>query len=328
MATTNGAQVIIVDEEGFSSGNKVQPYLATTPRVEPWEVDHGNKEHSLTLGDRLGLEDLSSMNVWRASIGELLGTAVLVFMIDTIVISSFETQTKIPNVLMSTLIAITITILLLAVHPISGGHMNPVISFSAALVGLISISRAFIYIIAQCVGGLLGALALQAVVTHDIAQNFSLGGCTLTVIAPGPNGPVVTGIDTSQAFWLEIICTFIFLFASIWLAYDHRQAKALGIIVVFTIIGIVLGLLVFVSTTLTEKKGYAGAGMNPARCLGPAMIRGGHLWDGHWVFWIGPMIACMAFYIYTKIIPSNHFHAIGYRHDFFNVLRAMVNLNH
>lgn len=247
-------------------------------------------------------------------------------MIDTIVISSFETQTKTPNVLMSSLIAITITILLLAVHPISGGHMNPVISFSAALVGLISISRAFIYIIAQCIGGLLGALALQAVVTHDIVQNFSLGGCTLTVIARGPNGPVVAGIDTSQAFWLEIICTFIFLFASIWLAYDHRQAKALGIVVVFTIIGIVLGLLVFVSTSLTGKKGYAGAGMNPARCLGPAMIRGGHLWDGHWVFWIGPMIACMAFYIYTKIIPSNHFHAIGYRHDFFNVLRAMVNL--
>nr|GEY31280.1 aquaporin AQPAn.G-like [Tanacetum cinerariifolium] len=207
--------------------------------------------------------------VWRASIGELLGTAFLVFMIDTIVISSFETQTKTPSVLMSILIAITITILLLAVHPISGG-------------------------------------------------------CTLTVISPGTNGPLVTGIDTSQAFWLEIICTFIFLFASIWLAYDHRQAKALGIVTVFTIIGIVLGLLVFVSTSLTGKKGYAGAGMNPARCLGPAMIRGGHLWQGHWVFWIGPMIACMAFYIYTKIIPSNHFHAIGYRHDFFNVLRAMV----
>nr|GFA11975.1 major intrinsic protein, aquaporin-like protein [Tanacetum cinerariifolium] len=88
MATTNGAQVVLVDEEGLSSGNKVQPYLAATPRVEPWEVDHGKKEHSLTLGERLGLEDLYSMNVWRASIGELLGTAVLVFMIDTIVISS------------------------------------------------------------------------------------------------------------------------------------------------------------------------------------------------------------------------------------------------
>lgn len=36
MATTNGAQVVLVDEEGYSSGNKVQPYLATTPRRVPF----------------------------------------------------------------------------------------------------------------------------------------------------------------------------------------------------------------------------------------------------------------------------------------------------
>ncbi|KAK1419303.1 hypothetical protein QVD17_28468 [Tagetes erecta] len=327
MATNNHiAQVAMVEEDGLPCGKRLQaPFSTTSARIEQWEDDNqGKKKSSLTLGERLGLKDLYSLNVWRASVGELLGSAVLVFMLDTIVISSFETQTKTPNVLMSILIAITITILLLAVFPISGGHMNPVISFSAALVGLISLSRAFIYIFAQCVGALLGALALQAVVSQKITQTFSLGGCTLTVIVPGPNGPVVTGIETSQALWLEIICTFIFLFASIWLAYDHRQAKALGVVVVFLIIGTVLGLLVFVSTTLTEKKGYAGAGMNPARCLGPAMIRGGHLWDGHWVFWVGPSISCMVFYIYTKIIPSNHFHANGYPHDFFNVLRGLV----
>ncbi|KAI3774326.1 hypothetical protein L1987_48877 [Smallanthus sonchifolius] len=304
----------LVEEERLASGN----------RMEQWEVDHGKKESSLTFGERLGLEDLYSLNVWRASVGELLGSAVLVFMIDTIVISSYETQNKSPNILIAILIGITITILLLALFPISGGHMTPVISFSAALVGLISLSRAFIYIFAQCVGALLGALALQAVVSHNIAQTYSLGGCTLTVITPGLKGPVVTGIETSQAFWLEVICTFILLFASVWLAYDHRQAKALGDLVVFSIIGIIVALLVFISTSLTGKKGYAGAGMNPARCLGPAMVRGGHLWDGHWVFWVGPAISCMAFYIYTKIIPSNHFQANGYRYDFFNLLKALI----
>ncbi|KAI3804000.1 hypothetical protein L1987_32167 [Smallanthus sonchifolius] len=314
MATNNVTQAVLVEEERLASGN----------RIEQWEVDHGEKEISLTFGERLGLEDLYSLNVWRASVGELLGSAVLVFMIDTIVISSYETQNKAPNILIAILIGITITILLLALFPISGGHMTPVISFSAALVELISLSRAFIYIFAQCVGALLGALALQSVVSHNIAQTYSLGGCTLTVIAPGPNGLVVTGIETSQALWLEIICTFILLFASVWLAYDHRQAKALGDLVVFSIIGIIVALLVFISTSLTGKKGYAGAGMNPARCLGPAMIRGGHLWDGHWVFWVGPAISCMAFYIYTKIIPCNHFQANGYRYDFFDLLKALI----
>ncbi|CAA3013469.1 X intrinsic [Olea europaea subsp. europaea] len=272
----------------------------------------------------LGLNELFSLDVWRASVGELIGSAVLVFMIDTIVISTFETDIKMPNLIISILIAIVVAILLLAVHPVSGGHINPVISFSAGLVGLISMSRAIVYILAQCIGAILGALALKAVVSSTIEQNFSLGGCTLTVIAPGPNGPITLGLETAQAFWLEIFCTFVFLFASIWMAYDHRQAKNLGLVLVFSIIGLVLGLLVFISTTVTAKKGYAGAGMNPARCLGAAIVRGGHLWDGHWVFWAGPAIACVAFYLYTKIIPRQHHHAKGYGHDFFDTVKAML----
>nr|ADO66668.1 X intrinsic protein [Ipomoea nil] len=276
---------------------------------------------SVTLAQKLGVMDFFSLNVWRASIGELIGTAVLVFMIDTIVISTYETDIKMPNLVMSVLIAIVITILLLAVFPVSGGHINPIISFSAALVGIISISRAVIYMVAQCVGATLGALALKAVVSSSIENTFSLGGCTLTVIAPGPNGPITVGLEMAQAFWLEIFCSFVFLFASIWMAYDHRQAKSLGLVKVLSIVGMVLGLLVFISTTVTAKKGYAGAGMNPARCFGAAVVRGGHLWDGHWIFWVGPFIACVAFYLYTKIIPTQHFHATGYPHDFFSTLK-------
>nr|GMD09819.1 X intrinsic protein [Ipomoea batatas] len=259
---------------------------------------HGDDQKTppapVTLAQKLGLMDFFSLNVWRASIGELIGTAVLVFMIDTIVISTFESDIKMPNLVMSVLITIVITILLLAVFPVSGGHINPIISFSAALVGIISMSRAVIYMVAQCVGATLGALALKAVVSSSIENTFSLGGCTLTVIAPGPNGPITVGLEMAQAFWLEIV---------------------------LSIVGMVLGLLVFVSTTVTATKGYAGAGMNPARCFGAAVVRGGHLWDGHWIFWVGPFIACVAFYLYTKIIPSQHFHATGYPHDFFSTLK-------
>ncbi|MBA0743106.1 hypothetical protein Gogos_005824, partial [Gossypium gossypioides] len=83
---------------------------------------------------------LLNCQVWRASLAELLGTAVLVFAMDTIVISSYETQTKTPHLIMSFLIAVTITVLLLATFPISGGHINPVISLAASLTGVISLS--------------------------------------------------------------------------------------------------------------------------------------------------------------------------------------------
>ncbi|KAG6779607.1 hypothetical protein POTOM_016000 [Populus tomentosa] len=325
----------VEDEESMYSGKKPQPSATTPMSVCKTSYNHASllsnsqddqaevvqneggiqKKKSLTLREILGLEDLFSLTTWRASVAELLGTAVLVFALDTIVISTIQTQTTTPNLILSTLVAIIVTILLLATYPISGGHINPIVTFAALLTGLISISKAFIYILAQCVGGIVGALALKAVVNSEIEQTFSLGGCTLTVVAPGPDGPTVVGLETGQALWLEIICGFVFLFASVWMAFDHRQAKGLGRVNVLIIVGIVLGLLVYVSTTVTATKGYAGAGLNPARCLGPAIVRGGHLWNGHWVFWVGPAIACVAFAIYTKVIPSQLPHTMDYGGD-------------
>ncbi|XP_059314329.1 uncharacterized protein LOC132065105 [Lycium ferocissimum] len=320
MAATGGN--ILGDEESqlsFGSSNKIKVISFTQNCLD----DEKKKYTSLTIAERLGSPDFFTLDVWRASVGELLGSAVLVFMLDTIVISTLESDVKMPNLIMSILIAITLTILILAVFPVSGGHISPVITFSSALVGLISMSRAIIYIVAQCVGAILGALALKAVVSSTIEQRFSLGGCTITVITPGPNGPVTVGLDIAQAFWLEFLCTFALLFGSLWMAYDHRQSKALGLITVMSIVGLLAGLLVFISTTVTAKKGYAGAGMNPARCFGAAIVRGGPLWNGHWIFWVGPGLACFAFYFYTKIIPTNHFHADGYKHDFLALIAAL-----
>ncbi|XP_025015616.2 aquaporin-4-like isoform X2 [Ricinus communis] len=279
-------------------------------RSEQQSTRVGKKQISPTLRNILGFEELFSLTVWRASLAELLGTAILVFAIDTIVISTIESETKVPNLILSCLVAIIITILLIATYPISGGHINPIVTFSAALIGLISISKAFIYILAQCIGGIVGALALKAVVNSNIERVFSLGGCTLTIVAPSAHGPVTIGLQVGQALWLEIICGFVFLFASVWMAFDDRQAKALGRVVVFIIVGVVLGLLVYVSTSVTTAKGYAGAGINPARCFGPAIVRGDHLWNGHWVFWVGPFIACVAFTLYTKIIPPQLTHTM------------------
>ncbi|KAJ4833309.1 hypothetical protein Tsubulata_004338, partial [Turnera subulata] len=244
--------------------------------------------------------------VWRASLAELFGTGVLVFAMDTIVISSYETQIKTPNLIISALVSLAVTLIVLAIVPISGGHVNPAITIVAALMGLVSLSRAAIYVLAQCLGAIAGALALKAVVNSTIQSNFSLGGCTINIVAPGPNGPIEIGLETAQALWMEIICTFVFLFISVRTAFDKRQAKSLGQIPICAILGLSAGLVVFISTTVTATKGYGGVGMNPARCLGPALIRGGHLWAAHWLFWVGPVTASLSFVLFTKIIPREH----------------------
>ncbi|KAK3028653.1 hypothetical protein RJ639_037833 [Escallonia herrerae] len=266
----------------------------------------------ISLNDQLGSEDLVCVEVWQASIAELLGTAILVFMIDTIAISSIETHPTAPHLIMAILQFSSSATL-----PISGGHFNPLITLSYALIGSITLSRALVNTLAQCIGATLGALALEAVVSSTTQQTFSLGGCTITVIAPGPNEPVITGLKTAQAFWIETVCSFLFLFASRWVAFDQPQTDIVARVTVCSIIGLLAGLNVFISPTVTATKGYSGAGINPARCLGPAIVRGGHLWDGHWVFWAGPTLASMAFYLCTKIVPR-------YKHDFLNILRASV----
>nr|XP_016446647.1 PREDICTED: uncharacterized protein LOC107771718 [Nicotiana tabacum] len=182
---------VLGDEESqsisFGSSNKIQPITSTQKQV----LDDEKKRYtSLTMAERLGLPDFFSLDLTLSNMlltcvyrfGELLGSAVLVFILDTIVISTLESDVKMPNLIMSILIAITLTILILAVFPVSGGHISPVISFSSALVGLISMTQAIIYITTQCLGAILSALALKAVVSSTIEQRFSLGGCTITVI--------------------------------------------------------------------------------------------------------------------------------------------------
>ncbi|XP_043710075.1 probable aquaporin PIP2-6 [Telopea speciosissima] len=209
---------------------------------------------------------------------------------------------------MSVLAAVTFAIMLLAVFPVSGGFLNPAIALSAAFVGLISMSRAFLYIVAECIGAVLGALALKSVISSEIDNNFALGGCALSVITQGPNGgPTIVGIDTYQALSLETLSNFVMIFAACGIGFNQSGKLAPKPVFMFSVIGIVVGLMIYVTSTVTMVKGYAGAGLNPARCIGPAIVRGGLLWDRHWVFWVGPFIASLAFYVYTKIIPSETF---------------------
>ena len=94
------------------------------------------------------------------------------------------------------------------------------------------------------------------------------------------------------------------LFVGVTIAFDKRRSKELGLPIVCAVLAGAWAMAVFVSISVTGRAGYAGVGLNPARCLGPALLRGGSLWDGHWVFWIGPCFACIIYYGFTKCLPK------------------------
>ena len=142
-----------------------------------------------------------------------------------------------------------------------------------------------IYVLAQCAGSITGFYILQNVMDCQTIQSHFLGGCTV-------DGP-------ATALILKFVCTFVFLFLGVTLAFDKKRCKELGIAMVCVVVAGSLALAVFVSIIVTGKVGYGGAGLNPAKCLGPALLQGDRLWDGHWVFWVGPFFACIAYYGYS-----------------------------
>lgn len=87
-------------------------------------------------------------------------------------------------------------------------------------------------------------------------------------------------------------------------SFDKKRCKELGLAVVCVVVVGAMALAVFVSITITGQAGYAGVGLNPARCLGPTLLEGGVLWDGHWVFWVGPFLACIVYCGYSMNLPK------------------------
>ncbi len=95
-----------------------------------------------------------------------------------------------------------------------------------------------------------------------------------------------------------------YILTGMTVAFDSKRRKELGIPMICIVIAASIAIAVYVSIVVTGKPGYAGAGINPARCLGPALLQQGQLWHGHWVFWLGPFFACILYHGFSATLPK------------------------
>ncbi|KAM3695513.1 hypothetical protein ACJW31_07G137900 [Castanea mollissima] len=246
----------------------------------------------------IGACEFYSPEMWKAAFTELIATALLVFTLTTTIISCLDSHEVEPKLLVPLAVFIIAFLFLMVTVPLSGGHMSPVFTFIAALRSLVTLARAAIYVLAQCVGSIIGFVILKKVMDHKTVQNHSLGGCTID-----GNG-ATSALSPVIALALEFVCTCVVLFVGVTVAFDKKRCKELGMAMVCVVVAGSMALAVFVSITVTGRAGYGGVGLNPARCLGPALLHGGKLWDGHWVFWVGPFFACIAYYCYSMNLPK------------------------
>ncbi|KAI4351954.1 hypothetical protein L6164_006253 [Bauhinia variegata] len=160
---------------------------------------------------------------------------------------------------------------------VSGGHVNPAVTFGALLGGRISVLRAIYYWIAQLLGAIVASILLRLVTAGMRPGGFHTG----------------PGIGVTHGLIFEIVMTFGLMYTVYGTAIDPKRGS-IGILAPLAI-GLIVGANIIVGWP------FDGACMNPARAFGPALV--GWRWRHHWIYWVGPLIGSgLAALIYEYIV--------------------------
>lgn len=213
--------------------------------------------------------------------------------------STLESGFSHPVVAIAICQALVLSISILASAPATGGHVNPCITWTEMLTGHVTPVRALLYILGQVLGSIVASLLAKVAMGDALALRYSLGGCYLH-----RGGDEEVGLEIGRAFLLEVVLTFFVLFISYSVALDPPRLPRIGYTLAPFMIGGVVGIGTFAGGSLIE--GYGGAGINPGRCIGPAVALGGSMWTGHWVFWAGPSLAGLAMAALYRTVPPTH----------------------
>jgi aquaporin Z len=208
-------------------------------------------------------------------LAELIGTFVLVFIgCGSAVVAGKE----VGFLGIALAFGIAVLVMVYAIGPVSGCHINPAITIAMLVNGKISGKDAGVYIICQCIGAIIASVLLFAIMTGLPAYNIATNGL-------GQNGYGVAspgGFPLMSALIAEVILTFIFLMVIFGATSKAAPAGFAGIA-----IGLSLTMIHIVGIPIT------GTSVNPARSLGPALIVGGTALAQLWLFIIAPIIGAV-----------------------------------
>src|SRR5437867_1281562 len=196
----------------------------------------------------------------RPLLAEFIGTFALIF----VGIGAIKTAGH-DVVAVALAHGLTIAAFVSATLHISGGQLNPAVTFGLVCGGHMTIAAAIRYWIAQLLGGISAALICLGLFGRDVVV---MGTPQLAINLSGIQGILV-----------EAILTFFLVFVIYGTAVDQRSR---GAGVAGFAIGATITLDILFGGPLT------GAAMNPARVFGPALAS--WFWHDHYVYWLGPLI--------------------------------------
>ena len=176
-----------------------------------------------------------------------------------------------------------------ALGPVSGGHFNPAVTVGVWAGGRFPGREVLPYIVAQVVGGVIGAGVLYLIASgkagFDLAGGFASNGY-------GEHSP--GGYSMNAALVTEVVMTFMFLIVILGATHARAPVGFAGLA-----IGLALTLIHLISIPVTNTS------VNPARSTGPALFVGGWAIGQLWLFWIAPVVgAALAGWVYRAVLED------------------------
>jgi MIP family channel proteins len=205
----------------------------------------------------------------KQCVAEFIGTFALIFIGVGVIANHSNLNSNAGLLAVALAHGLTIAVMVSATGGISGGHLNPAVTFGLFVGGKIDGKRMLAYWIAQLAGAIVAA-ALVAL----LLGSAEVPGKELVFKGTPAVGKGATAI---QSIGIEAVLTFFLVFVVYGSAVDMRAPK---------IGGLAIGLTVTLDILFGGP--FTGAAMNPARTFGPAIISG--QWENHFVYWLGPLI--------------------------------------
>ena len=219
---------------------------------------------------------------------EFIGTAVLVLFGDCVVASNVLRKSKGENggwVVVTIAWGLAVMLGVFIAGPYSGAHLNPAVTLGLAAAGTFGWNLVVPYIVAQMLGGFVGAVLVYAFykdhydATDDAAAKLGTF-CTAPAIR-----------NYGRNLFSELLGTFVLVFVILALATEgNTPAMGMGALGAFP----VAMLIVALGMSLGGTTGYA---INPARDLSPRVAhallpikgKGPSDWAYSWVPVVGPV---------------------------------------
>jgi aquaporin TIP len=162
---------------------------------------------------------------------------------------------------------VVLAVLIYGTAAISGGHLNPAVTFALTITGQIPPLKMIVYWVAQLCGGILGAACYWGLNVNEILGGPSWAGCTLPCGGSGlkvdSSDPSFCQMNGGQVYGIEFIATFLLVFTVFGTAVDPKTGAG-------NFAPIAIGFSLYAAALSIGP--YTGAGLNPARSLCPAIV--------------------------------------------------------